>query len=92
MECYLPEGHTYADDTQLYIAFKPEPEHAANVVTSMQACISDEQKWMQMEKLMLNDENTEFSVIGIRQQLVKVDINSLCVGHTASLFYRGQSD
>ena len=45
-----------------------------------------------MEKLMLNDENTEFIVIGIRQQLVKVDIDSLCVGHTASLFCRGQND
>ena len=37
---------------------------------------------MLMDKLMLNDEKTEFIVIGTRQQLVKVDIDSLCVGHT----------
>ena len=34
---------------------------------------------------MLNDEKTEFTVIGTRQQLVKVVIDSLCVGHTAIL-------
>ena len=38
-----------------------------------------------MDKLMLNDEKTEFIVIGTRQQLVKVNIDSLCVGHTAIL-------
>ena len=58
-----------ADDTQLYIAFKPEPEHAANAVAAMQACITDIQKWMLMDKLMLNDEKTEFIVIETRQQL-----------------------
>ena len=42
-------------------------------------------KWVLMDKLMLNDEKTEFIVIGIRQQLVKVNIDSLCVGHTAIL-------
>ena len=29
------------DYTQLYIAFKPEPEHAANAVIAMQACITE---------------------------------------------------
>ena len=38
-----------------------------------------------MDKLMLNDEKTEFILIGTRQQLVKVDIDSLCVCHTAIL-------
>ena len=38
-----------------------------------------------MDKLMLNDEKTEFIVIGTRQQLVKVVIDSLCVCHTAIL-------
>ena len=59
--------HTYANDMQLYIAFKPEPEHAPNAVAAMQACITDTRKWMLMDKLMLNDEKTEFIVIGTRQ-------------------------
>ena len=85
VERHLPEVHAHADDRQLYIAFKPEPEHATNAVAAMQACITDIRKWMLMDKLMLNDEKTEFIVIGTRQQLVKVDIDSLCVGHTAIL-------
>ena len=40
---------------------------------------------MLIDKLVLNDEKTEFIVIGTRQQLVKVNIDSLCVGHTAIL-------
>ena len=84
VERHLPEVHAYADDTQLYIAFKPEPEHAANAITAMEACITDIRKWMLIDKLMLNDEKTEFIVIGTRQQLAKVDIDSLRVGHTAS--------
>ena len=40
---------------------------------------------MLMDKLMLNDKTTEFSVIGTRQQLVKVKIDSLFVSHTAIL-------
>ena len=84
-ERHLPEVHAYADDTQLYIAFKPEPEHTANAVAAMQACITDIPKWMLMDKLMLNNEKPEFTVIGTRQQLVKVDIDSLCLGHTAIL-------
>ena len=85
VERHLPEVHAYADDTQLYIAFKPEPEHATNTVAAMQASITDKRKWMLMDKLMLNDEKTEFIVIGTMQQLVKVNIDSLCVGHTAIL-------
>ena len=42
-------------------------------------------KWMLMDKLMLNDEKTEFIVIRTRQQLAKVDIDSLCVSHTEIL-------
>ena len=39
MECHLPEVHAYAEDMQLYIAFKPEPDRATNAVAAMQACM-----------------------------------------------------
>ena len=57
--------HAYADDSQLYIALKPEPKHAANAATAMQACITDIRKWMLMDKLMVNDELTEFIVFNL---------------------------
>ena len=46
---------------------KPEPEDATNAVAAMQASITDIRKWMLTDKLMLNDEKTEFIVIGTRQ-------------------------
>ena len=39
-----------------------------NAVAAMQACITDIRKWMLLDKLMLNDEKTEFAMIGTRQQ------------------------
>ena len=45
---HLPEVHACAD-MQLYVTFKPEPNHATNAVTAMQAYLTDIRKWMQME-------------------------------------------
>ena len=52
VERHLPEVHAYADDTQLYIAFNPEPEHVANAITAMEACITVIRKLMLIDKLM----------------------------------------
>ena len=38
---------------------------------------------MEHDKLLLNDEKTEFLVIGTRQQLSKVNISSITVGKSA---------
>ena len=60
-----------ADSLRTTLVSKPELEHAANAVTAMQARITDIRRWMLMDKL--NDEKTEFIVIGTRQQLVNVN-------------------
>ena len=84
VESHLPEVHAYADDTHLYITFKPEPEHAANAVAAVQACITDIRKWMLIDK-------TEFIVIGTRQQFVKVDIEVPFRGpYSNSPLFRGE--
>ena len=49
----------------------------------MESCIDDIRNWMLNEKLKLNDEKTEFLIIGTSQQLAKVIISSLCVGNSA---------
>ena len=77
-ERHFPQVHAYADDTQLYVAFKPDPEHAANAVAAMEACINDIRKWMLADRLI--DDKTEFLVIGTRQQLAKVNTASINVG------------
>ena len=43
-------------------------------------CIEDIRDWMLNDKLKLNDDKTEFIIIGTSQQLAKVSINILRVG------------
>ena len=54
-----------------------------DAITTMQNCIDDIRSWMEHDKLLLNDEKTEFLVIGNRQQLSKVTISSITVGNSA---------
>ena len=46
----------------------------------MEHCISDIRMWMLTDKLNLDDDKTEFMLIGAKQQLSKVNIDSLTVG------------
>ena len=45
----------------------------------MERCILDIHTWMLTDKLKLNDNKTEVMLIGTKQQLSKVNINSLTV-------------
>ena len=79
----LPNAHAYADDIQLYLAFKPDSSMGETEARcAMERCIRDVRAWMIIDKLKLNEEKTEFMLIGTRQQLVKVRSDSLLVGET----------
>ena len=84
-EQHLPDVHTYADDTQLYLFFNAysSAEQSAALL-AMQKCIAYIKKWMLQDRLKLNDGKTEFIIIGTRQQLVKVNIDSLQVGESCT--------
>ena len=78
---HLPSVHTYADDTQLYLSFKQSDTFSeVEAVSAMQKCICDVRAWMREDHLMLNDDKTEFLIIGTGQQLSKVSIQSIKVG------------
>ena len=80
---HLPSVHTYADDTQLYLSFKPSDSSSeVEAVSAMQKCICDVRACMREHQLMLNDDKTEFLIIGTRQQLSKVSIQSIKTGQT----------
>ena len=48
----------------------------------MERCISDLRKWMHQDKLKINDDKTEFLIIGSRQQLLKINPCTVRVGTT----------
>ena len=80
---HLPTSHAFADDTQLYISFKPDSDiDKETALTAMRECILDIKQWMLSDKLKLNDSKTEIILIGTRQQLAKVNLTSFTFGDT----------
>ena len=60
------------------------PDSAAgeqDVIAALQDCITDIRSWMMADKLKLNDDKTEFMIIGTRSQLAKVNVSEIVVGH-----------
>ena len=78
---HLPSAHAYADDTQLYVSFKPDCSASeAECFSAMENCIRAVRAWMIQDKMKLNDDKTEFLIIGTSQQLKKVRTDTLSVG------------
>ena len=79
---YLPDAHCFADDTQLYLSFKPLGDTAqADAIQAMEKCIDAVRNWMIQDRLLINDDKTEFLLVGTRQQLEKLDSCSITVGN-----------
>ena len=84
IERHPPNSHCYADDSQIYFSFKPDDlSSQQDAITAMQNCIDDIRSWIEHDKLLLNDEKTQFLVIDTRQQLSKVNISSITVANPA---------
>lgn len=50
------------------------------VLDAMENCITDVRSWMINDKLMLNNDYTEFLVIGTSKQLSNVSVSSIRAG------------
>jgi hypothetical protein len=74
--------HMYADDTQLYMAFEPTDPSVALSMEKIEACIADIKTWMAKNFLKLNDDKTEFLVLGAPSQLKKVNVPNLQIGES----------
>ena len=56
---YSINFHIYADDIQLYVAFDPKIDGAAELALSkLSSCITDIHEWMTRNMLMLNNSKT----------------------------------
>ena len=83
IEEHLPDAHAHADDTQLYISFKPDAGASqTEAVQAMELCVNAIRAWMVKSKLKFNDNKTEFLIIGTGQQLAKVNISKITIGGT----------
>ena len=81
VERHLPQVHCYADDTQLYVSFTSNQSAEADAaIKSITDCISDVRSWMISDNLTLNDNKTEFLILGTKQQQAKVNIDNIKVG------------
>jgi len=74
--------HLYADDTQLYIACDPTAEAIEAALEKLEACISDIRIWMAQNYLKLNDDKTEFLILGAPNQLKKIKKQKLHIGES----------
>ena len=78
---HLPDAHAYADDSELYLSFKPDSQVSQDeALDAMERCVDDIRTWMIVDKLKMNEGKTEFLVFGTKQQLCKVNIDHLTVG------------
>ena len=71
--------HQYADDTQIYLTFRPSDD-VKSATEKMESCIDDIRQWMLENKLKINDEKSELLLVGSRVQRSKLDVSSLRIG------------
>ena len=62
--------HLYADDTQLYLSFKPTHAEQSGSIAKTEACtcVSEIDSWMVCNKLKLNRGKTELLILSARHR------------------------
>ena len=84
--------HGYADDTQHYLTFKPAiPGDNHRCRKQLEKCIEEILIWMHTNFLKLNDDKTEYIIIGTYKNLQYVADTDITIGDetiTASDFVR----
>ena len=68
-------GHSYADDTQVYISAPAIDEQEASY--RLAECVECLSRWMGQNRLKLNVDKTQLIWLGTRQQLAKLTIKQL---------------
>jgi hypothetical protein len=73
--------HLYADDTQLYLTFKPSlADDTGRAVREMEICVGLVKDWMTSYHLKMNDSKTEILVISTKRALAQVSVPGICIG------------
>jgi len=73
--------HFYADDSQIYIAFKPMDSVSQNkAIKRVEHCLSDIVSWMNLNMLKLNTDKTEVMLFASQTHAKQLEPVSLCIG------------
>ena len=73
--------HLYADDTHLYMAFKPsDVTSKCDAISRIEVCVADIRIWMNDNFVKLNDDKTELLIITTHEELSKISDISIKVG------------
>ena len=73
--------HMYADDSQLYKSISSTcEEDQQQGIRQLEECICEISDWMKKNKLKINEEKTEFLIVGTSQQRSKMQFDSISVG------------
>ena len=84
---HLPTTHAYADDSQIYLSFRPHSSASQDLaVSAIESCVADHdvRAWLVLHRFMFNDTKTELLIIGSKHQLSKVSIDSIKVDDSHS--------
>ena len=72
-------AHSYADDSQLYLHCPSTDQSTA--ASRLADCIESVERWMRSNRLKLNSDKTQFMWLGSKQQLAKIEIQSIHIGN-----------
>ena len=75
--------HFYADDSQIYVSFKPAQNDADYALKKLESCVTEIREWMTDNFLKLNDDKSEFIVLGSKCLCDKVNIPHFCIGNSS---------
>ena len=72
--------HNYADDQQIYLSFSPPIDgDRERCLNKLQNCIHNIRLWMRPNLLILNDNKTEFIMVGSKNNLLKANTTNKSV-------------
>ena len=82
---------SYADDTQIHLAFGPGcTVSEASVRSKLESTLSIINEWKSQNMLKLNQDKTEVLVIAIKTNLLKTHVSSLTMGNILCLQTKNQ--